>query len=98
MRSDCGVLRRVRCASPRRATRGDRLAKRMPAWLIPMVYRGGSLVIAATLSRLEHTYFLSYYNDIAVDAVLAWLSVIATGMMSFTAVAFSIAYITVQFN
>jgi uncharacterized membrane protein len=63
-----------------------------------MVYLGGSLVIAATLSRLEHTYFLSYYNDIAVDAVLAWLSAIATGMMSLTAVVFSIAYITVQFN
>lgn len=70
----------------------------MPNWLIPMVYTGGSLLSAVLVPRLEHAYFKIYLNDISVASALAYLSAIASGMMALTAIVFSIAYITVQFN
>lgn len=70
----------------------------LPTWLIPMVYLAVSTVTAVALARLEHEYLQSYLNDISVGAALAFVSAIAAGMMSLTAIVFSIAYITVQFN
>jgi len=70
----------------------------MPVWLIPMVYVAAAVLGSVTLPRLEHAFFASYFNDVSVNSALAFLSAIASGMMSLTAIVFSIAYITVQFN
>jgi uncharacterized membrane protein len=70
----------------------------MPTWLIPTAYAAGALAAGFIVPRLEHAYFESYLNGIAVGSALASLSAIASGMMALTAIVFSIAYITVQFN
>jgi hypothetical protein len=71
---------------------------RMRNWLIPMVYAGAALTGGFLVPRLEHAYFASYLHDIAVGSALAYLSAVASGMMTFAAIVFTIAYITVQFS
>lgn len=73
-------------------------ATAVPVWLIPMAYVAGAIIVGVSLPRLEHEYFPSYLNDISVSSALAFLSAIASGMMALTAIVFSVAYITVQFN
>jgi uncharacterized membrane protein len=70
----------------------------MPNWLIPTLYAAMALAGSFILPRLEHAYLASYLNGIAVASALAYLSAVASGMMAFTAIVFSIAYMTVQFN
>lgn len=70
----------------------------MSTWLIPTIYVAVALVCGLGIPRLEHAYFASYLNDIAVASALAYLSAVTSGMMALTAIVFSIAYITVQFN
>jgi uncharacterized membrane protein len=70
----------------------------MSTWLIPTIYVAVALVCGLGMPRLEHEYFASYLNDIAVASALAYLSAVTSGMMALTAIVFSIAYITAQFN
>src|SRR5690349_10663199 len=70
----------------------------MPVWLIPMAYVAAAFIASATVPRLEHAFFASYVNGIAVASALSFLSAIASGMIALTAIVFSIAYITIQFN
>jgi uncharacterized membrane protein len=70
----------------------------MPMWLIPMIYVAGAFVAGVAVPRLEHQYFASYFNDIAVGSALAFTSSIASGMMALTAIVFSIAYVAIQFS
>lgn len=70
----------------------------MPNWLIPTLYAATALTAAFILPRIEHAYLASYLNGIAVASALACLSAVASGMMAFTAIVFSVAYMTVQFN
>lgn len=70
----------------------------MPTWLIPTVYAAGALLASFILPRLEHAYLRSYLNEIGAASALAYLSAIASGMLALTAIVFSIAYLSVQFN
>lgn len=70
----------------------------MPNWLVPTVYAAVAIIAGGIVPRIEHAYLLSYLNDIAVNSALASLSAVASGMMALTAIVFSIAYITMQFN
>ena len=63
-----------------------------------MVYVSLALIAGFTFPRFELAYFPSYVNHVAVGSALATLGAIASGMMALTAIIFSIAYITVQFN
>ena len=63
-----------------------------------MTYASAALGGGLIVPRLEHLYLASDLGDIAPASALAYLSAIASGMMAFTAIVFSIAYITVQFN
>jgi uncharacterized membrane protein len=67
-------------------------------YLIPMVYVSLALVAGFMLPRFELLYLPSYQHDVSVGSALATLGAIASGMMALTAIIFSIAYITVQFN
>ncbi|HKT20494.1 MAG TPA: DUF2254 family protein [Stellaceae bacterium] len=70
----------------------------MPNWLIPMAYSAAALIGGFVVPRLDHAYLTPHLTDISMAAALALLSAVAAGMMAFTAIVFSIAYITVQFN
>jgi uncharacterized membrane protein len=71
---------------------------RVPNWIIPTIYAGAALACGFIVPRFEHAYLTSYLNDIAAASALAYLSAVASGMIAFTAIVFSIAYVTVQFN
>ena len=70
----------------------------MQNYLITMVYLIVALLAGFTFPRFEIKYFPSYLHDASVGSALATLGAIASGTMSLTAIIFSIAYITVQFN
>src|SRR6185312_16080482 len=70
----------------------------VPTWLIPTLYAAAALASGFILPRIEHAYLASTLNDIAAASALAYLSAVASGMIAFTAIVFSIAYVTVQFN
>jgi uncharacterized membrane protein len=70
----------------------------MRVWYIPIVYATAAILAGFLLPRAEHAYFETYMNAFSTDSALAFLGAIASGMMALTAIVFSIAYITVQFN
>lgn len=70
----------------------------MPLWLVPMIYTLGSVVAAIVLPRLEHAYFASYLQDIAVGSALAFFSAVSPGMLALTGIVFAIAFVAVQFS
>lgn len=78
----------------------------MPLWLIPMVYVAAAVIIGFFFPRLEYLYLSQYSEAVsrlyvtsfAVASAQGLLSAIASGMMAVTAIIFTVAYITAQFN
>jgi uncharacterized membrane protein len=78
----------------------------MPLWLIPMVYVGGTLCFGIVFLRFEHAYLAEhhtvlsqwFFNDFSIGSAQACLGAIASGMIALTAIVFTVAYITAQFN
>lgn len=71
---------------------------RIPLWVIPLIYVVLSAGTGITLPRLEHAYFPIYEHAIAVSSAQAFLSAASSGMMALTAIAFSIAFLVLQFT
>ena len=71
---------------------------RVPLWAIPLVYAVASLTLALVFPRFEYEHFAAYDRGIAVSSAQAFLSAVASGMMSLTAIVFSIAFLVVQFS
>ena len=63
-----------------------------------MVYAAGSIAGALVLPRLEHAYLGSFTHAMSVNAAIAFLSAVASGMMALTGIVFSIVFVMVQFS
>jgi uncharacterized membrane protein len=63
-----------------------------------MIYVGASAACGLTLSRLEHAYLASYTFDLSVASAQAYLSAVASGMMSLTGIVIAMAFVMVQFS
>ncbi len=78
----------------------------MQTWVIPLVYVTIAVCLGMFFPRFEHQYlgqyseFLSqlYFGNLAVSSAQSVLGAIASGMMALTAIVFTVAYITAQFN
>jgi uncharacterized membrane protein len=78
----------------------------MPLWLIPMIYVGGALIFGIVFLRLEHDYLAQhsvvlsqwFFNNFSIASAQACLGAVAAGMIALTAIVFTVAYITAQFN
>ena len=78
----------------------------MPLWLIPVAYVAGAVCFGFLFPRLEHEYLTRYFGfapdwdivNFSVSSAQALLGAVASGMMALTAIIFTIAYITAQFN
>jgi uncharacterized membrane protein len=78
----------------------------MALWLIPMLYIGGTFCFGIVFLRLEHEYLAQskfslsqwFFNDFSIASAQACLGAIASGMIALTAIVFTVAYITAQFN
>jgi uncharacterized membrane protein len=67
-------------------------------WAVPMLYTVTSLAAALILPRLEHHFFAGYTHSMSVTSAVAFLSATASGILAFTAIVFSIAFVLVQFS
>jgi uncharacterized membrane protein len=78
----------------------------VPLWLIPMIYVGGALIFGTVFLRFEHGYLAQhsinlsqwFFNNFSITSAQACLSAVASGMIALTAIVFTVAYITAQFN
>jgi uncharacterized membrane protein len=73
------------------------LAK-FPVWTIPMIYAGVTLAIGLVLPPLEYHYLPGYRHAMTVSAATAVFSSVASGMLAFTGIVFSLAFVMVQFS
>jgi len=69
-----------------------------PAWLIPVAYVVASLVGGFLFPQFEYKYLSAYGHGMSVSSAQAFLSSVASGMMSLTAIVFSITFLMVQFS
>ena len=69
----------------------------MPLWLVPMIYAAASFFIGITLPRLEQAYF-PYNSGISVASAQAFLSAVASGMITLTGIVFTVGLVMVQFS
>jgi uncharacterized membrane protein len=67
-------------------------------WAIPSVYTIASLVAAVVLPRLEHYFLPGFTHTMSAAAAIAFLSATASGILAFTAIVFSVAFVMVQFS
>ena len=69
----------------------------MSLWLIPMIYAAASFLGGITLPRLEQAYF-PYNSGISVASAQAFLSAVASGMITLTGIVFTVGLVMVQFS
>ncbi|WP_262031432.1 DUF2254 domain-containing protein [Microvirga sp. Mcv34] len=70
----------------------------MKPWAIPTVYTIVSLLAALVLPRLEHHFLPGSTHAMSAAAAIAFLSATASGIIAFTAIVFSVAFVMVQFS
>ena len=69
----------------------------MLTWLIPILYLFLGVAAGFALPRIEYAYVPAYGHAMPVSTAQAYLSAIASGMMTLTAI-FSIVYLMMQFT
>ena len=69
----------------------------MSLWLIPMIYAAASFLGGVTLPRLERAYF-PYNSGISVASAQAFLTAVASGMITLTGIVFTVGLVMVQFS
>jgi uncharacterized membrane protein len=82
------------------------LLRGTPLWIIPMIYVGMSLCFGILFLRFEKEYLSRHagffpgwlFDNVAIPSAQAYLSAVASGMLTLTAIVFTVAYITSQFN
>lgn len=70
----------------------------MPRWLIPAVYVVVSFLAAELIPRAEYAWLPVYGHEISVSTSQALLGAIASGMMAFTAIVFSVGFLFIQYT
>src|SRR5215472_1000082 len=68
------------------------------AWLVPMLYALGSLLLGFTLPRLTCTVLPGFLSSVGVNAAIGIYSAIASGMIALTGIVFSLTFVMVQFS
>jgi uncharacterized membrane protein len=70
----------------------------MARWLIPTTYLLASLFAALVIPRLEYELYPAFGREISVSTAQALLGAVASGMMAFTAIVFSIGMLFIQYT
>jgi uncharacterized membrane protein len=68
------------------------------AWLIPLCYAIGALLVAFTVPRLAFEIIPKLASTVSVDSAIGIYSAIASGMLSLTGIVFSLTFVMVQFS
>lgn len=67
-----------------------------PLWLIPLPYLLLGIVAGFTFPRIEYAYFPGFGNMVSVGSAQAYLSAVASGMITLTALVFSVMFVVMQ--
>ena len=67
-----------------------------PLWFIPLPYLALGIVAGFTFPRLEYAYFPEFVNEVSVGSAQAYLSAVASGTITLTALVFSIMFVMMQ--
>jgi uncharacterized membrane protein len=70
----------------------------LSAWLIPLSYAVGSLIVGFTVPRLAYSILPGYVSTISVNAAIGIYSAVASGMIALTGIVFSLTFVMVQFS
>src|SRR5262252_142435 len=68
------------------------------AWLIPLSYAVGALILGFTVPRLAYDILPSLVSTISVNAAIGIYSAVASGMIALTGIVFSLTFVMVQFS
>jgi uncharacterized membrane protein len=68
----------------------------MPLWLIPLPYLLFGIVAGVVFPRIEDTYFPGFGHVVSVGSAQAYLSAVASGMITLTSVVFSVMFVMLQ--
>jgi uncharacterized membrane protein len=68
------------------------------AWLIPLLYAAGALVVGFTVPRLAYNVLPGLVSTISVNAAIGIYSAVASGMIALTGIVFSLTFVMVQFS
>jgi uncharacterized membrane protein len=68
------------------------------AWLIPLSYAIGALIVGFTIPRLADSILPGLVSTISVNAAIGIYSAVASGMIALTGIVFSLTFVMVQFS
>lgn len=67
-------------------------------WVIPMIYSGATIALGLVFPRLEYRYLHDFAHGMTAPIATALFASIASGMLAFTGIVFSLAFVMVQFS
>jgi uncharacterized membrane protein len=70
----------------------------LTAWLIPLSYAAGALILGFTVPRLASSILPGFVSSVSVNAAIGIYSAIASGMIALTGIVFSLTFVMVQFS
>jgi len=76
----------------------ERHGENAPGWSLPLLYVVGAVILAFVFPRLESRFFADLVSPISSDSAIAIFSSVAAGMMSLTAIVFSLVFVMTQFS
>ena len=68
------------------------------AWLIPLLYAAGALILGFTVPRLAYDVLPGLVSTVSVNAAIGIYSAVASGMIALTGIVFSLTFVMVQFS
>ncbi len=75
---------------------GKRLFADWPLWLIPLPYLLVGIVAGVVFPRIEFAYFPAFAHIVSVGSAQAYLSAMSSGMITLTALVFSVMFLMIQ--
>ena len=68
------------------------------AWITPLIYAAGALIVGFTVPRFAYTLLPGYTSTVSVNAAIGIYSAVASGMITLTGIVFSLTFVMVQFS
>jgi uncharacterized membrane protein len=75
---------------------GKRLFAGWPLWLIPLPYLMAGIVTGVVFPRIELAYYPAFAHVVSVGSAQAYLSAMSSGMITLTALLFSVMFLMIQ--
>ena len=72
--------------------------RNMPNWAVPALYAAIAVAAGVTIPKIEHLLVPDLQTGLSIEASLALLSSIGSGMIALTGIVFSLAFVMMQFS